>query len=335
MERYFDWMIPHKWMTGYTPQTEWIEKRGILVWLAEVFTSLGSGLYLIALLLYNFYGVGEVDADIKIIFLIGLSVGWLLIMFFKIPMHLAYFGKPFRFWRTIPPFSSAWKTSWFARGILFSIMFSAFGFLQIVISGLLVFNVIPATFVPLEILLMIFGGLFAFLTGIYPGFIMNFVKGIQFWNNALLPVVLIIGGILDGCALLMAVPFFMSSSMEIKELVHFIEVLSIILIVVNVFFIAVYLLSATYVGAAAKLSVSRLMRGNAAGMFWIGLVVLAIIIPLVISITSISYAQVLGNNNLLSILLIIGIISHTLGAFALKYCILKVGIYKPLFPVNV
>ena len=98
-QRYFDWMIPHKWMTGYTQQTEWIEKRGILVWLAEVFTSLGSGLYLIALLLYNFYGV----AELKPIFLIGLLVGWVLIMFFKIPMHLAYFGKPFRFWRTIPP----------------------------------------------------------------------------------------------------------------------------------------------------------------------------------------------------------------------------------------
>lgn len=330
-QRYFDWMIPHKWMTGYTQQTEWIEKRGILVWLAEVFTSLGSGLYLIALLLYNFYGV----AELKPIFLIGLLVGWVLIMFFKIPMHLAYFGKPFRFWRTIPPFSSAWKTSWFARGILFSILFTSFGFIQIVISGLLVYGIIPPSLVPLEILFMVLGGLFAFLTGIYPGFIMNFVKGIQFWNNALLPVVLIIGGILDGCALLMAIPFFMTRTPAMENLVHFIEVLSIILIVVNVFFIGVYLLSATYVGAAAKVSVSRLMRGNAAGMFWIGLVGLAIIIPLVLSIVSVSYVQSLGASNLLSILLIIGIASHTLGAFALKYCILKVGIYKPLFPVNV
>jgi hypothetical protein len=30
--------------------------------------------------------------------------------------------------------------------------------------------------------------------------------------------------------------------------------------------------------------------------------------------------------------LIIAIVSHTIGAFSLKYCVLKVGIYRPIIP---
>ncbi|GAI11625.1 unnamed protein product [marine sediment metagenome] len=44
------WMITHEWMVKPTPQTEWIERRGILVWIAEVFTALGAGLYLVSLI---------------------------------------------------------------------------------------------------------------------------------------------------------------------------------------------------------------------------------------------------------------------------------------------
>ena len=46
MAKIQEWMIIHKWMTDYTPQTEWIERRGILVWIAEVCTSVGTGLFL-------------------------------------------------------------------------------------------------------------------------------------------------------------------------------------------------------------------------------------------------------------------------------------------------
>jgi hypothetical protein len=99
------WMVTHEWMVKPMPQREWIERRGMMVWIAEVFTSLGTGLYLVSLFMNVWW---------------GMAAGWLIIMFLKLPIHLAYFGKPLRFYRTIPPFSNAWKTSWFARGILFN-----------------------------------------------------------------------------------------------------------------------------------------------------------------------------------------------------------------------
>lgn len=294
-------MVIDEWTIKYTPQTEWIERRGILVWIAETFTSLGAGLYLVSLYFDSLW---------------GLFIGWLIIVVLKIPFHLAYFGKPFRFWRTIPPFTDAWRTSWFTRGITFTVLFTGFGLLQLAFSYWL-----PGT--GWEIVFKVLAGITAFLVGIYSGFIMNYVKGIPFWNSALLPVVFILGGVLDGCALLIATALF-SASVNIMA----VEAITRILLVANAFVIAIYLLSATYTEAAAKESVVQLIRGRVAVSFWIGVVVLGIIIPFVISISSYFAGEAS------SILLIVAVISHTLGAFALKYCLLKVGIHKPVLPVS-
>ena len=327
MAKIQEWMIVHKYMTDYTPQTEWIERRGILVWIAEVCTSLGTGLYLISLFFSLVPGY-------EIITWWGMLVAWLIIMFLKIPLHLIYFGKPLRFWRTIPPFSNAWKTSWFARGIIFSILFGTFAFIQLVFSFLTldVFNIGLqfsanglAILSGFEILFKVLGGIFAFMGGIYPGFIMNYCKAIQFWNSGLLPVVLIIGGILDGCALLMAIGLTQAGA-GIDG--HIVELVSAILLIVNIFFIAVYLLSATYIGTAGKVSTIKLLKGSQAPVFWLGVIILGMIIPLAISLYTLTFgASIIP-------LLIIAILLHTIGAFALKYCILKVALYKPLFAVN-
>jgi hypothetical protein len=47
---------------------------------------------------------------------------------------------------------------------------------------------------------------------------------------------------------------------------------------------------------------------------------------------AISLVSLFSTGEVSSVLLIIAIVSHTLGAFALKYCLLKAGIYRPLLP---
>ena len=116
-------MITHEWMVKPMHQTEWIEKQGLLVWLAEVFSALGTGLYLIAIFIDNWWGA---------------LIGYLIVIFLKLPLHLLYLGRPLRFWRTMPPFSGAWRTSWIARGVVFSVLFSMFGFAQLVTSYFLI-----------------------------------------------------------------------------------------------------------------------------------------------------------------------------------------------------
>ena len=128
------WMVTHEWMVKPMAQTEWIEGKGLLVWLAEVFSALGTGLYLVSL----FFALSD---EFAMTAFWGGVFGWIMIAIFKLPLHLAYLGKPLRFWKSFPPFSNAWKTSWFARGIVFTMIFLAFGALQLVMQGLIAYDV--------------------------------------------------------------------------------------------------------------------------------------------------------------------------------------------------
>ncbi len=303
------WMVTHEWMVKPMSQREWIERRGLMVWIAEVFTSLGTGLYLVSLFMDNWW---------------GMAVGWLIIMFLKLPIHLAYFGKPLRFFRTIPPFSNAWKTSWFARGILFTIFFSTFAFIQLVIRSPY-YDFAPylgAAEAPLYWAFAALGGLFALLTGVYGGFIMNFCKSVPFWNTGILPVVFLLAGIADGFGLIMAISLA-GADVNIAAA----ETWSRITLITNAFIIAVYIISASYTSAIAKLSVKELIVGHVALAFWGGIVVLGIAVPLAISVSSFY-----TGTGVASPMLIIAIACHTVGAFALKYCLLKVGIHRPILP---
>jgi formate-dependent nitrite reductase membrane component NrfD len=301
------WMITHEWMVKPMHQREWIERRGIMIWIAETFTSLGAGLFLVSLFVRSWW---------------GLLVGWLIIMFLKLPIHIAYFGKPWRFYRTMPPFSNAWKTSWFARGILFSVFFVSFGFMQLVFGQPDLAKLIGTSIAgPIYYVFGVLAGINALGVGIYGGFIMNYVKGIPFWNQGLLPVVIMLAGIADGFGLAMAIGLAGGDAS-----VAWAETGSRYLLLINILLIVTYLISAGYTSAVAKLSIQELLKGPSAFMFWGGLIMLGLAVPAVISVVS------LYSGEASSVLLIIAIASHTVGAFALKYCLLKVGIYRPLLP---
>jgi formate-dependent nitrite reductase membrane component NrfD len=302
------WMVTHEWMVKPLHQREWIERRGIMIWIAETFTSLGAGLYLVSLFINSWW---------------GLLVGWLIIMFLKLPIHIAYFGKPWRFYRTFPPFSNAWKTSWFARGILFSVFFGTFAFVQIVFGQPDLAKLIGHSIAdPIYYTFGVLAGLNALGVGIYGGFIMNYVKGIPFWNQGLLPIVIILAGVADGFGLAMAVGLAGGDAS-----VAWAEMGSRYLLLMNVLLIVTYLISAGYTSATAKLSIKELLAGPSAFMFWGGLVVLGLAVPAGIAVVSL-----FSTGEVSSVLLITAIAAHTVGAFALKYCLLKVGIYRPLLP---
>jgi len=302
------WMITHEWMIKPMHQREWIERRGIMIWIAETFTSLGSGLYLVSLFINSWW---------------GLLVGWLIIMFLKLPLHIAYFGKPWRFYRTMPPFSNAWKTSWFARGILFSVFFGTFAFIQLVFGQPDLADLIGRSIAdPIYYVFGVLAGLSALGVGIYGGFIMNYVKGIPFWNQGLLPVVIMLAGVADGFGLVMAVGLAGGDAS-----VTWAETGSRYLLMINVLLIVTYLISAGYSSSVAKLSIQELLKGPTALMFWGGTIILGLAVPAVVSVISL-----FSGEDVSTVLLIIAVASHTLGAFALKYCLLKVGIYRPLLP---
>jgi len=302
------WMITHEWMTRPMQQREWIEKRGILIWVSEVFSSLGSGLFLVSLFLNSWW---------------GLLAGWLIIMLLKLPIHVAYLGKPMRFYRLFPPFSNAWKTSWFARGVLFSVFFGVFAFVQLVIGHPYISSLIGPAAAPIYTILAVLSGVFALGVGVYGGLMMNYCKGIPFWNQSLLPIVIVLAGVADGLGLAAGIGVANGDA----RMIALAETGGSYMLLANIFLIMILLISANYTSAVAKVSTKELLAGQSAPIFWGGLVLIGLIVPGAISLT-----RILAGGEVAHSLITVAVICHTVGAFALKYCLLKVGIYRPLLP---
>src|SRR3972149_6407496 len=165
---------PYEFLVQYTPQREWVERRGILMLLAMFFIELGAGTFVVSSIFSN---------------PLGMLLGWLMCGVLGGGLHLIYLGHPLRFWRMV--LSSGWKSSWISRGLIFVSLFLGLGLIHMIllqwaspISGLL-----------------IAADVFAFLVIIYVGFVMAYVNGIPLWNTPLLPVLYLILGIWGGLGL--------------------------------------------------------------------------------------------------------------------------------------
>lgn len=316
------WMVTHEWMIKPMAQSEWIVGKGILVWLAEVFSALGTGLYIASLF---FFQSGPLTA------FWGLVFGWILVAFFKLPLHLVFLGKPWRFWRAFPPFTTAWRTSWFSRGIVFTMIYLFFGAVQIVLQGLMAYEVVTEGgaywdgVYAANWVFMIIAGILCAVTSVYCGLAMSYCKSVPFWNTGLLPIVFLLMGIADGFALLMGIALVTG-----EEMIPSLESATRITLMINALLLLVYLVNANYQSVIAELSVKELIVGRLAWVFWLGIVILGIAIPFIVSVASYFTGEEVAAG-----LLVFAIICHTIGAFSLKYGVLKVGIYRPLLPKGI
>lgn len=294
------WIVTHEWMVNPMQQTEWIEGQGLLIWLAEVFSSLGTGLYLVSIFVNNWWGA---------------LAGWLIVVGLKLPLHFVYLGKPWRFWRAMPPFTKAWKTSWIARGTFFTVVYSFLGFCQLIASY---YSLGSGIGIPLKMV----AGFFCILTAVYCGFAMSYCKSLPFWNTGLLPIVILNAGIADGLALLIGLGMIGGG-------VNFtaVETVTRVLLLVNVILIATLVMNGTYRSATGSFSSRELIRGSAAPAFWAVTILMGIFVPMAISLQTLWGGGEAGHE-----LMIAAIVTHTIGAFGMKYCILKVGFYEPILP---
>jgi formate-dependent nitrite reductase membrane component NrfD len=98
------------------------------------------------------------------------------------------------------------------------------------------------------------------------------------------------------------------------------------LLIISAFFITIYLWSGNYMGPTGKRSVFELIRGRLALVLWAGVILCGILIPIVVSSLSYFVGEVSSH------LLIAAVVSEMVGAFTIKYAILKGGLYSPLIP---
>jgi formate-dependent nitrite reductase membrane component NrfD len=284
---------PHEWMINYTRQSEWIDRRGLILWIAFYTGGLGGGLYIVSLFFNSLW---------------GMFISWLIIAFIKGGAHLLYLGKPLRFWRII----TRPQSSWLARGFIFVMLFVIFGAAQLAFSYWL-----PGS--AGEIVFKVLAGISALVVAVYTGFVLNTVKAVPFWNSTLLPLLFVLCGILGGFGISVIIAIN-GGNVDIDAA----EAGSRWLLIANALLIAVYLWRAAGREITGKQSVMEQIRGHNAFIFWTGIVILGIIIPLIIGFAS-YFTDDISHG-----LIIFGVACEVVGGLALRYCVLKAGAYSPL-----
>ena len=267
-----------------------------MLWLAFFFIELGAGAFIVS----SIFGS-----------LLGMLVGWLLCAVLGGGFHLLYLGHPFRFWRIV--LSSGWKTSWISRGLYFVGLFLFLGAIHMILIQW------PSPSPGL----LIAAAVFAFCTVVYVGFVMNYVNGIPLWNTPLLPVLYVILGIWGG----LGITLIALQATGATAVVGSVEEWSRIFLLAFIFIVFVYLFSIRYQGATGKTSVRQMVAGKWAPLFWVTVVVLAMALPAGVAVGSWLVGLAIP-----VVLLYLVITFELLGDLALRYCILRCGLYSPLIP---
>jgi len=239
----------YEWMVQPTTQTEWIEKRGILLWLAFFFIELGAGIYFVASL------VGNVP---------GMTVGWLVCGVLGGGLHLLYLGQPTRFYRMF----ARPQSSWISRGMIFVTGLLSLGFFNIF------FMMQDTRIVGLQAATIIL----AFLVVIYGGFAMCRVNGIALWNTALLPVLYVASGLWGGAGVTMLITVasgFDAVGLMLEKWGHLLFVSFAVLL-------CTYLLSMNYGVGSARASLIEIIKGKGGRLFWIVVVAVGMGIPILL-----------------------------------------------------
>jgi formate-dependent nitrite reductase membrane component NrfD len=289
----------HNWMVKYTPQTGWIENKGALVWLSLHAGVVGGGAYLVSLIFNSLW---------------GMFISWLIIVVIKGGLHIAHAEKPSRLWRMVlKP-----KTSWISRGLIITILLAIVGAAQLAFSYWL-----PGT--AGEILFKVLAGVIALGVMLYAGLALSDVSGIPLWNSAAVPLQFIIWGILSGSALIMVINS-VNTVVDFKIIItsNLIELIAASITLILFFW------TANIAQPAAKESSQEILKGRTAPLFWIGVVIIGLVLPLIFS------ASLLITDYIPAFSLAVIILTcELIGGLSLTYCIMKAGFYRPLIAIRV
>ncbi len=287
---------PFEFMVKPQQQKDWIDGRGNFIAFAFFCGGIGGGLFLVSAYFNNLLGI-------FVAFLITALMGT------SYMMHLTH---PMRFWRMMRKPG----TSWIARGFSFIMLYGFFTIITMVLMQW--FPSAAGAITTFKIL----AGIFAFAQSIYTGFAVSYVSAIKVWNTAIVPVLFVTCGLTGGMAILLAIMMGQGST-DIATLENIIRVVLIALAVI----IGVYLWNTTYSSNAARDAIKRLIGGTLAPLFWVGVFLFGIIVPVAISVTT----YFTGTSDAL---MIVAVASEIIGGLALRFAILKAGMYTPLLPAE-
>ncbi len=278
-------------------QSEWRWLIAAYLFLAGV----GGGAYL-AGFIADFFGGPEWIVVSKIGVFLGLPCVLIGTLFL-----LADLGNPkhvFRVW--MKP-----QTSWIARGTIIIVFFMIFAAIHTAwwiwpFAG------------PLEVnesarhIIGFLGSIFAFLTVIYTGLLLGYSQPVTLWRTALLPVLFFVSAVSTGIMAIMLIGQGMG--VDPMQLAYLAKV-DVVVIVLEIFVLIVFLYNA-YRTLESRPSAKRILTGAVAPIFWFGVVVCGLVIPIIF--------EMLGGHG---VTVVLAAVLGLFGGLCLRYTVLAGGIF--------
>ena len=289
-------LMKYEWMVKYTPEESWIQGKGIFLWLAFFIMEVCAGIYFVSLFV-------NLPVGRLIGWLVGLVVGGIF--------HLFFLGQPMRAWRVfLKPGSSE-----LSRGTWIISLFAVIGFFQVlptVVPGVSWTGEGTGLNVVMGILciLMITHG---FLT-------MGAMRAVPVWNTSMMVPLSLASGIWVGSQVVVLVSVILGLDITMAEvwarwsLLGFIGTL------------AIFLLGFGHSTETAKVSIKRILAGDLSAQFYIGVVAIGIVVPLIITINAWGGSVVDSSAGVLFLRFLCVLI----GDLLMRFCIMKSSVHTPL-----
>jgi len=214
-------------------------------------------------------------------------------------------GAPGRAWRGVSKLS----TSWLSRGALSVSIFVASSALYLAPAfpafSFLSWGEASAVAKVLEWIAI----LSALMITLYPGIFLSQNRSIPFWNTPWLVLAMVINAWLGANAVVLLGAGLLKEGSTVFGSLAWV-------MLANIVVTGLYLWLMERAGGAARESVRLLTREEVSRAFWVGVVLVGMIVPLAL-VVGMKSATVLTGLCLL------------VGGFLFRYCVLKVGVYVP------
>jgi len=239
---------------------------------------------------------------------IGICLGWPCVLIGCLCL-LADLGTVQNAWRV----ARKPDTSWIARGTIIISIFMIVAFIHTILwawPGTMAGGDATARHV-----VGVIGAVFAFGTMVYTGLLLGDAIPMPFWSTALLPILFFFSAASTGVMAVILAGVF--AGVEESTLLTLARA-DIVLIVVEALVLAAYL-HGSYRHPNTRMSAEHVLSGPAATMFWMGVVICGLLIPLVIDAlgihgTGAAIASILG----------------LIGGLCLRYVVLAGGAMYPM-----
>ncbi len=167
---------------------------------------------------------------------------------------------------------------------------------------------------------------FALATAIYTGLLLGVVKAVPFWNTPMLPLLFLVSALSTGAGAVLVVlaiqrvvrPPAQGEVEQVRESEHLLSRVDIPLVVVELlvlFFLLFIMSGGTSIAAE---SARYLVAGGFAAAFWVGVVVIGLLVPVVLEVVALRGGQSWTLGALAGVCLLVG-------GILLRYAVLSAG----------